>query len=670
MDADRTRSPLVVLLAVIVACAAAHWVGRGFGSRAASEPGEIDLAERSHLSPFEGLPAVPGGEGWGEGDGDPDSSSFVPVPVPVPDSGGRGPGAGEPGPGGLKPGVVPASYPGGGGSGTGTGTGTKSAAATGAETTTATAKTESKAASDVPPEPDGTIAGRVTDPDGAAIARADVKILSGRRTYNQARADDDGRFRVEKVRPGRYKLVARASGFVDGGPPGTFDVAPAQTVTGLDVVLKPSGLVTGRVLDPDGAPVARAYVRAERDGAFGRNDARSGADGRFELRGLPVGKTNLRAEHDAYLPSKKVGINVPKLEDGSPGSVEDVTLALVAGAAIEGTTLAVDGSPLVVDVWLHDSRGRRLERSSSKPGLYRFEGLAAGRYQVVTDRLAGAVARVDDVTIAAGERKRLDLVLEGGGSVAGTCLNELGEPVASVRVTASCPEIAFRPSALSGADGRFQVAGLFDAAYVISALPPELSAVPAPLNVEVTEGAGPQDLLFQIAAGAIVSGRAIRVDGGPAGGALVALHDALTGARHAFADADPGGRFRLVRLPPGDHELYVHAGSELKRLALRLAPAEERTADVQLLPGGKVRGVVRRGGPGGPAAANAVVTATGPNGVVRREARSNGQGAFELRDVYEGRYTVAAKLGSATAAPLEVVVGEGQVVEGLEIVIP
>src|SRR5207237_2896525 len=111
-----------------------------------------------------------------------------------------------------------------------------------------------------------------------------------------------------------------------------------------------------------------------------------------------VGRTRLRAEHEDYLPATPVAIEVKPLEDGSPGSVEGLRLELKRGAEIQGRATGVSGESVGALIWLHDARGRRLERSQ-RAGEYAFRGLAAGRYVVATERKAGVPVGREEVVL-------------------------------------------------------------------------------------------------------------------------------------------------------------------------------------------------------------------------------------------------------------------------------
>jgi len=89
-----------------------------------------------------------------------------------------------------------------------------------------------------------------------------------------ARTDEQGRFVIERVPPGSYRLAAERVGFLrqfygaqsPGGAGAPINLSPGQTVRNLDIRLTPQGVILGSVLDEYGDPVPRATVAAYRAG--------------------------------------------------------------------------------------------------------------------------------------------------------------------------------------------------------------------------------------------------------------------------------------------------------------------------------------------------------------------------------------------------------------------
>lgn len=162
-----------------------------------------------------------------------------------------------------------------------------------------------------PTVPAGTasIAGRIVATDtGRPLKRARVVVAGGAsgdavRPYT-ATTDDQGRYKVSALPSGTYSITATKTGFVDAafgqrralGSGTPIELSDGQQLSSVDLKLARGGVVTGRVLDEDGEPIARAvvtvlrqqYVRGEKQLAPAGSD-QSDDRGQFRVFGLPPG---------------------------------------------------------------------------------------------------------------------------------------------------------------------------------------------------------------------------------------------------------------------------------------------------------------------------------------------------------------------------------------------
>jgi hypothetical protein len=115
----------------------------------------------------------------------------------------------------------------------------------------------------------GALAGRVMV-DGAtsptAVARAVVIIDAGDGHGERlAVTDQDGRFRFESVPVGRYLVRSTKLGWVPsyygsprpGRPPGVRVAIERGAKVEIDIPMTPGSVIAGRIVDPDGRPMAR-----------------------------------------------------------------------------------------------------------------------------------------------------------------------------------------------------------------------------------------------------------------------------------------------------------------------------------------------------------------------------------------------------------------------------
>jgi hypothetical protein len=139
---------------------------------------------------------------------------------------------------------------------------------------------------------------------GEPVLRAHVALHSSAigpdglsQTYG-ALTNQEGRFTITQLPPGRYVASADRIGFVM--LPKTvsalnfnFPLAAGDKKEDLNLTLTPAGAIMGRVLDAAGEPVPNALVRAE--GSEGGETAATDEQGRYRIGGLRPGKYRVHA---------------------------------------------------------------------------------------------------------------------------------------------------------------------------------------------------------------------------------------------------------------------------------------------------------------------------------------------------------------------------------------
>jgi hypothetical protein len=267
----------------------------------------------------------------------------------------------------------------------------------------------------VPPER-GQVWGRVVLPDGQTpAARARVVLSypdSGSITSLQI-TGADGRFILENVPPGRYRLTAWKVGYA---PSSAVDVdvwtqeAPVQTLP-----LRVGGTISGRVWSVNPAQRVRgltvAAVPAEEKWArYSPNwtvrTALTGPDGRYTLHDAPPGRVRLlvlrdgqpcalRRSVDVASGQTTPHVNVPLwLSDGVvTGRVTDAASQPLPWAQVRASHLLLPSRPAVVTV---DERGQ-YHLVGRPHGDYHLTATAPGHAaQTVTVTVTGKAAATAD----------------------------------------------------------------------------------------------------------------------------------------------------------------------------------------------------------------------------------------------------------------------------------
>ncbi len=340
-----------------------------------------------------------------------------------------------------------------------------------------------------------TVAGVVIDSEGHPLARARIWALSARDLDLQgglpiqspgggpaAVTGPDGRFEIPRFEPGVLEVCRK--GF------SPLQIS-AQSASLNRIVLMPPPLpsrISGRVLDDQGMPIAKAEVHIVSDDPVSapaplwhpcsppsqeivlaydgklppeKRTALTDLEGRFTFDLTGSGRVTIQAEAAGFLdpnrdeddPWSAVGSAYSiSYSPQSPGKIE---LVLTQGAVLSGRVLTAKGGPAGgAEVWI--SRNPALSALTDGKGHYRLIGVRPGQREMGVRHPSGEAHR--HLEVAPGENRPPDLILDGDemreirGRVTGP--DGAGVPDASVSISLQDGSEAVP----TGPDGSFQVA--------------------------------------------------------------------------------------------------------------------------------------------------------------------------------------------------------------------
>jgi protocatechuate 3,4-dioxygenase beta subunit len=148
----------------------------------------------------------------------------------------------------------------------------------------------------------GTLTGVILKPDGSPLAGAEVQALSVSvdETRSQLRqfsfegkpfnTNDEGRYRIVGMVAGlTYVVQAKAQGYGESNYSSTKSVSPEPSGTAeLEPITLPiaDAVLSGRVTDADGAPVAGMEIHVQKSNNNGLLIQRADKDGRFKFQNV------------------------------------------------------------------------------------------------------------------------------------------------------------------------------------------------------------------------------------------------------------------------------------------------------------------------------------------------------------------------------------------------
>src|SRR5208283_999274 len=455
-----------------------------------------------------------------------------------------------------------------------------------------------------------------------------------------ASTDNDGRFDIRKVNPGRYAFVASHSGFISQPyqARGTSDgailaLAPGQQVNDVLFRLVRGAVITGRVIDEAGEPMVAVAVSVLQKPSAEEIEEAGPRGKKRELIELSSATTDDRSEYrvfglksgDYYIKAAETdGPHGPPIMDGVDWMIRDL--------------LGSQYAPLFY------------------PGVFQLD-----QAQAVSPR--------------AGEEVQADFAMRHVKmvEVSGRIIAADGGPATHVYVELSVPEVgdwSQRLSAITDAKGEFTIKSVLPGSYILSAQQHDQDKYyGARQKLEVgEEKIGSITIAF--GGGASIPGRIITARAGA--NALDRIHVLLLSANDdegalAYAEVKKDGSFQFKDVADGSYALQVSGmengwfvksarmgGEDVYQKGAQIEKgASAGSLEIMLSSdGAQLEGSVRDKEHDQPIAGAQVRVKFDPETPYNRScshsASTDQNGHFSFDALPPGKYRVVAKLPSAT----------------------
>lgn len=420
----------------------------------------------------------------------------------------------------------------------------------------------------------GSATGRVVDPDGEPIAAAFVEVAPGHRGHYglipraETHADHEGFFQLAHVPTGRLEVRVEAEGHASRVLE-ELDFKAGQELSIGDVVLPRAGIIAGRVVTPDGVPIAGASVSLDPADQLNGDisGARTGEDGAFRVQLKAAAPHRMRVRATGFLEITFRDEDAPVIPEGTFDAeivltpLEMTTFRILDGATGEpleafGVRVAQDGA---------GTSHRRLRYYRVGARAYP-DGLAqrparSGIDAVVVDA-PGYLPFVGDVLHDDGEPGMQTIELVPARPARGRVVRHgqgVADAVVEVIELVQSNEGSVQ-EAVTAEDGSFRTVGLGPGKYELRARSADrLLQGSAAVTIRKPDPASTDDHdlpVLTLADTGTVRGRVLLPSTLPSDGVCVFLGDWGGAERIPVTDS---GTFTIEGVPAGSHTLRVAA---------------------------------------------------------------------------------------------------------------
>ena len=412
------------------------------------------------------------------------------------------------------------------------------------------------------------------------------RILGGTQSTT---TDATGRFTFDHLAPGLYSVSAGLNGQSSNLAEIALQAGDARNdlVLSLSSGVTVQGTVTGL---PDGWK-SGTTVAATGVQSFVAT-TKVGADGSYQITGVPVGPVTLRATATDGSGTSRATTQQVVASADVPVLQSDMVFNIgftLSGHVTQGGTPVANA---MINANLQGGGGRQAATTTDDSGAYSLQGLQEGSYAVsaATSPLSGGVSSVVRQTVSLTDDQTLDLTFPMA-KVSGIVTDaDTKQPLQDVTV-------ALSPAAGAGgagggprmaqtdSTGRFQFASVVPQAYTMNTSKTDYQYDNRPITA--ADDGSSENLSIELARGQGIGIQARDgIVGVPMSGVSVRVLDGSRAVVFAGAIAlDSTGSGEITSLKPGGYSLYVSA-SGYSTIYIPSVSVPSQTLPVTLTPGG------------------------------------------------------------------------------------